>query len=815
MVKYHVHDSVAPARGGVPDAMNLRRIGEFAVRTRTARIHSVTHSVAMALAIAGCLGAASGRAAAADTTPSTAAESTELQEITVTATRRRETTVDTPIAIDAFSGSTLKNYGVDSLQDLHKVDASVTVNNFGATQQQIVIRGISSNIAATTGLYLDESPLLGGFQNNFRGDGTPGIRLIDVDRVEVLKGPQGTLFGSGSMDGTLRIISRKPDLDSWGGAFTAEGAIITGGDPFFDGNAVLNAPIVKDTLGVRLVAWGEAGGGFIDQKLNPTTTLENVNEVNLKGFRGTALWQPITDLKIDASFNYQNTDVTGVQFWNASSTVVSQATPAPLVNTEPSRQPYHDNYMLYNVTADYDLHVGEVIAVFTHGTKYTVQPFDSTPTNCSFGLCPPFLPPLQFVPELTFADTTAELRYVSKLSGPVQFVAGGYYEKDNSTFNGSAVYNDPDGYVACIDLAQCEERGLRKPGNNFAGGLPANVLEFGTIDRTEVSQYAFYAQADWKIVDPLTLTLGARYFSADIKDRTYSTQDIAPPNACNWVFGCVTPPYITFDGSEKQSKTTYNIALLYKLTTDVNLYVRAASGFRIGGINTDYNPANLPQVPLGYEPDQLWDYEGGIKAYFLNRSLYMDFAIYHLDWTNQHINAIANGAFEYTLNAGKTTTDGFEFDLNYLITRGLTVNAAVSYNDAKLAETLPPAVTAAGNGGNKGDPLPLSPRWVAAAGLNYEFPLNDQVRGYATTSVSYRDAMQIGFNPTDQYYGKVPPYTLADLKVGMRWSHWDLGLFVRNVGNTVAWTGLYLSQDGTRVYSPPPRTVGISFSGSF
>ena len=134
------------------------------------------------------------------------------------------------------------------------------------------------------------------------------------------------------------------------------------------------------------------------------------------------------------------------------------------------------------------------------------------------------------------------------------------------------------------------------PGNNFAP-VPANYLEFGTIDNLDVDQYAAYAQADWKIIDPLTLTLGARYFSATIKDVSLSTQDIAPPNACNWVEGCVTTPYVTFAGSDRQTKPTYNIALLYSLTPEVNLYARAASGFRIGGINTDYNPVNLPGLP--------------------------------------------------------------------------------------------------------------------------------------------------------------------------------------------------------------------------
>lgn len=782
----------------------------------------ISRSVALIPAVVACLliGAQRSYADTADTAAQGAGGSQQLEEVVVTATRRSESSFNTAIGIDAVTGSTLKTYDVTSLQDLNKVNSSVNVNNFGATQQQFVIRGISSNIAATTGLYLDESPLVGGFQNNFRGDGTPGIRLIDIERVEVLKGPQGTLFGSGSMAGTLRLISNRPNLESVGGSVTAAAATVENGNALYDGNVVLNAPIVNDTFGVRLVGWGEWGGGFIDQTINGGT-ITNINNTNLVGGRLTALWKPVTDFTLTGSVNYQNANVNGVQYWNpyctpanASGTCPTGIKTGPWNNTEPSLAPYHDDYLLFNVTGDYDTGVGDVIGIFTHGKKNTLQPFDSTPTNCGFMLCPPLVPPLSFVPQLAFSDTTGELRFVSKFKGPVQLVVGGYYEHDQSTFNGSAVYNNPSGHVACINLADCEAKGLRNPGNNFTG-VPANFLEFGTIDDNDIKQYAAYAQIDWKIIDPLTLTVGARYFSATISDVVQSTQDIAPPNACNWVFGCVTTPYVTFDGSTKQSKTTYNIALLYNVTRDVNVYVRAASGFRIGGINTDYNPANLPQIPLAFEPDSLWNYEAGIKTYLLERRLYLDLAVYHIDWTNQHINAIAENAFEYTLNAGKTKTDGAEFSFSWLVTRGFTLNGAVAYNDARLAETLPPEVTAAGNGGNSGDPLPLSPKVVASLAGTYDFPISSGVGGYATASVNYRDSTQLGFNPTDHFYAVLPSYVLADAKFGVRWGRYDLGLFVQNITDKAAYSGLQYTTDGQRVFSPRPRTIGLSFTGSF
>jgi len=451
----------------------------------------------------------------------------QLQEIIVTATRRSETALEAPIAFSVYSGKELQTYGVVSLQDLNKLDASIQVTNFGSSQQQIVIRGISSSIAATTGLYLDESPLQGGFQNNFRGDGTPGVRLIDVERVEVLKGPQGTLFGSGSMDGTLRVISNKPELSRIGGSLTAEAATVSNGTGYFDGNLVVNLPIISDTLAVRLVGWGEAGGGYVDQTINGRT-INNINNVNLHGARATVLWQATKDFSLTASVNYQNSGANGAQYWDLPL--------GPYNNNETSLSPYHDDYTLWNLTARYDLHFGEVLAIGTHGRKRTQQPFDSTPTNCSFGLCPPLVPTLSFVPVLDFDDTTAELRFASKFDGPVQLVVGGYYEKDRSVFQGSAVYDNPNGYVGCYTVPDCEAKGLRNPGNNF-GGVPSNFLEFGTIDTTDIDSFveAIAANGADAVALPTRQPKSSWYWTK-FHERVYSYQEICGSLNCISVF---------------------------------------------------------------------------------------------------------------------------------------------------------------------------------------------------------------------------------------------------------------------------------------
>jgi outer membrane receptor protein involved in Fe transport len=212
-------------------------------------------------------------------------------EIIVTGTRRADMSIkDTPLAISAFSGETLERNHVTSIADLRNLDPSVNIQSFGAAQTKIVLRGIDSNVGATTALYLDESAVLGGVGGNILGDGKPGIRLHDIDHVEVLKGPQGTLFGTSSMSGTLRVITRKPDLDTWGGSAEIVGASVKSGNAYGEASVTINAPIVKDVLGIRVTGWTEIGGGYIDQTIKGRMRTNN-NDQFVRGVRGQMLFR--------------------------------------------------------------------------------------------------------------------------------------------------------------------------------------------------------------------------------------------------------------------------------------------------------------------------------------------------------------------------------------------------------------------------------------------------------------------------------------------------------------------------------------------
>jgi iron complex outermembrane recepter protein len=767
------------------------------------------------------LAAASTMVQAQTTAATTAGAATEtVTEVVVTAARRGEqTTLTTPQAVDAYSGKTLQDYKVQSMQDLNKINPSLVVVSVGTTQQQVVIRGISSSVGQTTGLYLDEAPLLGGFNGNVPGDGSPGLRLHDLDHVEVLKGPQGTLFGAGSMDGTLRVVTQKPKLDRYEGSVDGSLAGVDGGGDYYDGSIMLNAPIVQDKLGVRIVGWGEGGGGYIDKTINGVTH-DNVNNGRLLGGRAEVLWKPIDRLSLEASVNSQHVSVNGPQY--ATSSVGYTTTPSSLgkyQNFDPIAEAYNDEYNLFSLTGEYDLGFGSVIAGASYGHKRLKDVEDTSGQACLYGFCsdtPIF--PTNFTSNIDFTDWTSEVRFSSKFSGPFQIVAGAYYEQDRKTYDGGTILADrASGVAPCENYQACSAQGLIQPG------FGASPVLYAFREWFNVDQYAVYAQGDYKILDNLTATFGVRYFSASLNDRQLHEQDVYP----DYVFGIVTTPYANAKQSTTQSQPTYNLSLLWQATPSVSLYARAASGFRIGGIN---NAAALAAqegvtLPSSYAPDKLWDYEIGAKAYLLDRRLFLDLSLYHIDWKDQQVNALAFGTYNYEVNAGETKTNGVELSGTYRPISGLTLAGSVTYVDARLSTDLPGEVVDGGTPGLKGDRVPEVPNWSYSGQVEYERPLTGELSGYVQTDFNYKGASytqfrqvtaaQIADGIPNNYDTRIPSYFIVDARVGARFKRVDVSLFVQNLTNEFAVVGVKADVNSVRLYTARPRTVGVSVSARF
>lgn len=718
-------------------------------------------------------------------------------DIIVTATRRGDTkTRDIPLAISAVSGDALKEANVTSFQDLRKADPSLSITTYGAGQQRTVIRGIQSQNGATTGLYLDEMPIGGGTSSSVGvlGDGKPALLLYDIDHVEILKGPQGTLFGSGSVSGTLRVITAKPDLTTISGHAEGSIGILEGGNPVYKGSATINVPIVSDMLAVRGVVWGQSGGGYIDQTINGTHR-SNVNDSDVTGFRASLLFRPTTDLSLLLSATRQKRNVDGLSGW--------QQVQGAYNSISPSVEFFRDKVELYNATMDYDLGFGNVVASGSYMKQTNISGVDSSPTAHLFGL-----PGTVFAPTLDAKYTTAEVRFSSKFKGPLQIVAGAFYEHDNGVAGTNAVANNLAGLARCYTYDECNAGGFRKAGRGNSD------YQFGTANTSISDQYTAYIQGDYEITPKLVATVGFRYFSADTRRITVNRQTIFP----DFIFGILSPLQVVSDKTATDKKPSYNFSLLWKATPGINFYARAASGFRIGGVNSTTSLAQQAGVvfPGSFGPDSLWNYEVGAKGSLFGRKLTFDLSLYHIDWSGQQLVAqAAGGAFGYTINAGLTRTNGAELNLNFRPNAHLTLSGGVTYVDSKLATDLPPEVIATGTVGHKGDRLPFVARLTANGSIEYRGDIGRGVEAYGRASVNYRSASYSSFSPASTFYTKLPPFAMIGAEIGIRTNRVDYGISVENLTDKAAYLGVYDSIDGIRIYSPGPRTISMKVALRF
>lgn len=725
--------------------------------------------------------------------------------IVVTATRREASLQDTPLAVGVTTGEMLTRDSISSFQDLTRIQPGIVVNNQGAAGNQFIIRGILSDIGATTGFYLDEVPLVGGGALEESGDGKPGLRLHDIERIEVLKGPQGTLFGAGSLAGTLRIIVNRPSL----GEIEAGGGLsvgfVDGGHSVQQGDAFFNLPL-SGNIAVRATGWAEFGGGYVDQLTGRARnfSLRNVNDREVIGGRFQMLFEPTSDFSILAAVTHQRIEVDGTQAWTLSE--------RPYIATTRSQEPYWDRYTQLSVTAEYETGAGTFSAIGSYGDQYGRMVADSTFTGdilagianrifCPGGVgifpgltCPVDAGVISYVNTQNFHDYTGELRFSSDFDGPIQIVVGGYYERDVTNALATAPRADSStGAVPCYDIVECSALNLR------------TNIPFAVQTRRVVDQWAAYGQVDWDITDSLTASAGIRYYTADILNRTQSLQGFV-----TGVVNIVDTPAVPEVREANEDSPSYAFSLLYEINPDVSLYARAASGFRIGGTNGSVDiAADLGiVVPESYGSDSLWSYELGGKAYVFDRSVYTELTVYQMNWSNQQINATdLTGSFDYVVNAGRTRIRGFEFAASYQ-SDFVTLGGGIAFTDAQLTRDLPPEVVTGGTIGFDGDRMPRIPRWNISAQGEYHTPFGSG-EGYLRSNIAYRSGSNYSFNDLNTYNTRIPAYTLIGASVGWRSGPTDLSVFVENLTNDGERSGLSVKPDATRVYAVTPRTIGI------
>lgn len=729
-----------------------------------------------------------------------AAQPDETTEIIVTAQKREQSIQDVPIAITAITADTLKDFNYTDFQDYARLVPSLdfTGSTVGGGEG-VRLRGISPSAGdPTVAFYLDETPL----QDNARV-GNPNPRVFDIDRVEVLRGPQGNLYGASSMGGTIRIIQTKPRFNNSSGRVSFELAHTPEGDPSYQAYGVLNVPLVRDRLAFRGGIFVEREGGFVDQ-VNPFALSASGSQVP----GGTSSIFPannvddIQALAVRAALRFALTDgitLTPSVFHQQVRQGAAREIDEGFGRDDPEQRRFEDEssrdiFTLYNLLVNVDVGIGEIVSSSSLFKRDNRRNIDYTGFLVPiFGAFTPAragtIPPMRNFRETK--DFTQEIRFASDWEFPVQLLAGAFYTNQDRPF-----------FQALIG-----------EGAREAGVAPTNLL-FTQNAQSKREEKAVFANLTYRPIKGVELQAGGRYFDIQQNGRRQAE-------------GLFNGNRLTDETTAAEDKgTTLAFSASLDVTKDHRVYVRAAEGFRAGFSFTppprtaacDAALQALGRDPLSgrgqVEADSLWNYEVGAKTSWAGGRLTANVAAYRIEFSNiQQSVPLTGCGFTIIGNVGSARSQGVELEIAARPIEGLSLNFAVGYVSAKLTDDAP------GLGATSGEPLTGVPKWTVNATSEYRFPVSMIAGdGFVRGSFRYVDERTTDFGTTltgPTAAATLDPYSLIDLSIGASRGSWESSLFVDNVTDKRA---EYSTDTFRRIRSfaiNRPRTFGVRVSRNF
>jgi iron complex outermembrane recepter protein len=717
----------------------------------------------------------------------------EIGEVIVTARKSSERLQDVPLSITALSSENLERAGTRSIADIGRETPGLNVVSVGPGQNQLIIRGVSSSGGVpTVGFYIDDTPIES--VGNVAG-GAMDPALFDLDHVEVLRGPQGTLYGASSMGGTVKYVTGQPNLTATQAAVTTTLSGTNGGGPNYEVRGLLNVPLMPDLAAVRVAVFYRDDDGYIDRyPINPNHYLQalsgpvtkHVNTEKSYGARLSVEVKANDILSITPSIWLQRTDL-GAPF-------TVDDPPGSLRNMIQTRdvdEPITDELSLFALTVAADL--GSVH--LTSSTSYRDRRFDAVEDDSKVNDYYFSPEPQSYVYPVSFDNYFANHDFAEELRGTARLgVAHGllglfYLHQRNDTF---------------LDFPI-------SPGYNAAFGSPfGDAPFFVETDTKQVVQRAAFGELNVDVTKNLEATVGLRVFGITQEDHSIST-------------GVFNGPTTTVgNGSSTDHGITPKYEVSYRFTPDVLAYTSATKGFRQGGPIDDFGSicnADLPAVgldkpPTSFKADSIWNYEVGAKTSWLDRRLSANAGVYYIDWTNiQQLVLLPRCGLEFTGNFGRATSKGSELELQYTPVSGLHLSVGTAYNEAKLVSTV------AGAQGHPGDTLENAPRWTGSASVDYTLTFNAATSAYGRVDFSTTSREYNTFDSSSIYYNS-GGYSLANLRVGAMHSGWDTALVVQNAFDKHAETALPVSYAADlpttrRVSVNRPRTIGLQVKFGF
>jgi outer membrane receptor protein involved in Fe transport len=722
-------------------------------------------------------------------------EARVLEEVIVTATLREASMQDLPQSLQAFTTEDIVRNAFVSFTDVANAIPSLTLIADQPGRNSVKFRGISTGTgeyytASTSSIYFDETPLTFNSQQLWPA-------MVDIQRVESLPGPQGTLFGASALAGTVRVVTNKPDPAAWSGEVFGEYFATDGGDPSYNVNGWLNVPLIKDTLAARFVAHTRTDGGWIDNVFgetyvqpdarfrspgnNAAIVEDDYNEYSLTGGRASLLWNVTdnwsaivaliaednssegawgddTNLPDDqhAFFHKENRDD---EWWNASLLIEGDLGFATLTSST--------TYLDREITYEFDNMIYEQWKDSYFGAYYSLYNSEYT-----YGF---------LFNDQTQDRFSQELRLASTTDSRFQWMIGGFYEEINDQWLYGAVNDD------LMDTVMWYYANYLAYYYSYAGYdvsyplAPTNLGYSQRLDRTN-EQLAFFGEVTFEITDKWWVTGGARWFQfkQDYFEQNQFPEGLPPAGSYD-TNGVVT-------SKSDEDDVVYKFSTQYFFNDDIMAYFLFSQGFRLGGENSE-RAANTGQVPPTFAPDFLDNWELGAKMTFLDGRMRLDVVGFLLDWKDRQFsisNFEENGAWwlRGTENGGDTETTGVEISLDWQITDNLLLTGSLTTLDAEIAEEIR---LADGTELDPGDPLPNSPELSYFLAVDYTFPF-EVFGGDLWTRVDYAYG--------DEWYdstfsaaerdpeGLIDDWSNTNLQVGLSLpNNWTLTAFVRNLTN--------------------------------
>ena len=713
-----------------------------------------------------------------NSTSSTQDSAPQLDEIVVTAQKKEERLQDTPVPVAVLNANTL----AESSQVLIRDYASsvpgfaVTPGIYPGSVSVLTIRGINSGGGVpSVGVVIDDVPY-GSSYGGHTGADVPDIDPGDLARIEVLRGPQGTLYGAGSMGGLVKFVTKDPSTTGFSSRVeVGTDYVANGAEPGFDARASANIPI-NDNLAVRVSAFTRQDAGYID---NVISRVNGVNEGEASGGRVSLWWRLSEDFSLKLSALYQHVRTNG----------------APDADVLPGLGDLKQNYIptvagyptglggnlrtdqLYSAVLKGKFAGIELISVSAFGRDYS---YNSLDYSYAFGGFSEQLFQVPGAPFYNYDSTktlSEEFRLSSSLWNKLDWQVGAFYSRE--------LENDLQ-----ISDAATAAGVVVGPGavfQNYYEGSP------------KFQEYAAFVDLTYHFTDRFSLEVGGRQSHISL---AYPTN----------MFALAGPPIAKAAVSSSSTPFTYLVTPQFKVGPDLMLYARFASGFRPGSPN-----APLPGVPGAMDPDTTQTYETGIKGDFLHHTLSLDASLYYIDYSKIQLTVRVEDGMEkgtvYGANGGQAKSEGLELSLTSRPLTGLTISGWVDYDDAVLTQSFPGNSTVYGASGNR---LPGSSRWSVSVSVEQEFPLPDSTIGFVGAAANYVGDRVGNFQGAGVERQLYPSYTRADLRAGVRYNAWTVNLYANNIANVRGELGGGL--DAAAPYSftfIQPRTLGVSVARQF